>query len=91
MKQHLDTKNTFAFETNLSDEETWKFLKGVKSTGYIIHLIFLSTDHLLLLHNRIQERMLRGDHYVRPDIVEERYYVGLKLLGHYFKLPDVVH
>lgn len=90
VQEHLDAKTTFGIETNLADEETWKFLKGAKKIGYRIHLFFLSTDDLQLLHKRIKERALRGEHFVRQDIVEERYYVGLKLLSHYFKVPDVI-
>ena len=74
VKEHLDRRENFAIETNLSDEETWKFLIGVQKTGYQLHLVFLSTDDLQLLHNRIEERFLRGEHFVRADIVEERYY-----------------
>lgn len=90
VKEHLDNRVTFAIETNLADEETWKFLIGVQKSGYLLHLVFLSTGNLQLLHNRIQERSLRGEHYVRPDIVEERYYTGLKLLRHYIPFPDMV-
>ncbi len=90
VQEHLDAKNSFAIETNLADEETWKFLKGVKNMGYRIHLYFLTTDDLQLLHQRIKERTLRGEHFVRQDIVEERYYVSLKLLSHYFKVPDII-
>src|SRR5437867_2525651 len=75
VQQHLDKKATFAIETNLSDEETWKFLAAVKKLGYKLHLVYLSTDDLELLNNRIYERSLRGEHFVRPDIVEERYFL----------------
>ena len=43
-----------------------------------------------MLNSRIAERVLLGDHYVRPDIVEQRYITGLKLLDHYFAYPDVL-
>jgi hypothetical protein len=41
-----------------------------------------------LLNARIDQRVLAGEHYVRPDIVEERYINSLHLLNHYFKIPD---
>jgi predicted ABC-type ATPase len=88
--EHLEKRAAFAIETNLSDEETWKFLLGVQKSGYRLHLVFLSTDDLQVLHDRIKERTLRGEHFVRPDIVEERYYTGLRLLKHYLPVPDVV-
>lgn len=90
VQEQVDAKKSFAIETNLADEETWKFLKGVKVLGYKIHLYFLSTDDIEILHQRINERTLRGEHFVRPDVVEERYYVSLKLLRHYFFVPDVI-
>ncbi len=36
----------------------------------------------------IDQRVLAGEHYVRPDVVEERYVNSLHLLNHYFKIPD---
>ena len=90
VQQHLGKRVTFAIETNLSDEETWKFLKGVKKLGYQLHLVYLSTDNLELLNSRIYERSLRGEHFVRPDIVEERYFLSLKLLNYYYKIPNVI-
>lgn len=90
VQEHFQNKDTFAIETNLSDEETWKFLIGVQKTGFQLHLVFLSTDKLQTLNDRIEERVLRGEHYVRPDIVEVRYYTGLRLLKHYITFPDVV-
>lgn len=90
LQKYLEAKTSFAIETNLADEETWKFLKGIKAIGYRVHLAYLSTDDLSLLHRRIKERALRGEHFVRPDIVEERYFTGLKLLHHYIGIPDAV-
>jgi predicted ABC-type ATPase len=55
VKEHLDRGTTFAIETNLSDEETWKFLTGLQKSGYKLHLAFLSTDDLQLLNSRIEE------------------------------------
>jgi len=43
-----------------------------------------------LLNARIDQRVLAGEHYVRPDIVEERYINSLNLLNHYFKIPDQI-
>lgn len=59
-----------------------------QKTGYQIHLIYISTDSLEVLNSRIAERTLLGDHYVRPDIVRQRYEISLKLLNHYFSKPD---
>ena len=44
--QHLENKASFAIETNLIDEDTWKFLAGAKKLGYRLHFLYLSTDYL---------------------------------------------
>lgn len=91
IKSYTEDKISFAMETNLATEETWKFLIDVKNSGYMIYLIFLSADNIELLYKRIEERHLRGEHFVFHHIVEERYVVGLRLLNHYFKVPQIIH
>jgi len=90
ISEYLDQKISFAIETNLSDTDTCKFLIETQKTGYNINVIYLSTDNLQLLNARIDQRVLAGEHYVRPDIVEERYINSLNLLNHYFKTPDQI-
>ena len=87
---HLQERRSFVIETNLADVETWKFLIKVQQLGYELNVKYISTDKLELLNDRIAERVLLGDHFVRPDIVEQRYIAGLKLLDHYFDYPDIL-
>ncbi len=87
---HMENGVSFAIETNLADVDTWKFLSAIRQHGYQVHLRYVSTDHIELLNTRIESRVLEGGHYVRPDIVEERYLNGLNLLSHYFKVPDTI-
>jgi predicted ABC-type ATPase len=88
--EHLKEMRSFAIETNLADVETWKFLIKVQQLGYELNIKFISTDKIELLNDRIAERVKLGDHFVRADIVEQRYLAGLKLLDHYFEYPDVL-
>lgn len=88
MEEQRKMQHSFAIETNLSDIETWKFLMEVQKTGYKLHIMYMSADNLDVLNNRINKRTLLGDHFVNPDIVEERYVTGLKLLNYYFNKPD---
>ena len=79
MNEYLDKRTSIGFETNLSDRETWKFLLKVQEIGYQLHIIYVSTSSLEALNARISNRVKEGGHYVRPDIVEERYMSGLRL------------
>ena len=88
MEEQRRLQNSFAIETNLADTETWKFLVEIQTSGYEVQVLYISTNNIEILNKRINERTLRGEHYVKPDIVEERYVTGLKLLNHYFSKPD---
>jgi predicted ABC-type ATPase len=88
MNEYLEQKKSFAIETNLADVDTWKFLIETQKQGFTLNIIYLSTDSLDLLNDRIDARVLAGEHYIRPDVVEERYLNGLNLLNHYFEKSD---
>lgn len=90
MNEYLEKRASFCVETNLADTETWKFLIETQKLGYTIILIYLSTDDVQILNERIERRALAGEHYVRPDIVQQRYVDSLKLLNHYFRIPDYI-
>jgi predicted ABC-type ATPase len=86
----LRERTSFGMETNLADVETWKAFLQIQESGYQLYVLYLSTNDLDLLNTRIQARHQQGGHFVRPDIVEERYLSGLKLLNHYLTRPDKV-
>lgn len=88
--KQLDARHSFSMETNLCDNDTWRFFLLIRNSGYRFHLIFLSTDDLNLLDRRISERTYHGDHFVRPDIVRQRYDNGFTLLAYYFAEPDEI-
>lgn len=88
--EFMASNQSFAIETNLADDDTWKFLIESQKKGYLINLIYISTSELEVLNNRIKARAEAGEHFVRPDIVKERYYRSLKLLKHYFKVPNIL-
>ena len=88
MEEQRKLNNSFAIETNLADVDTWKFLLEIQKSGYTVHVLYMSTDNLDVLNQRIKERVQLGDHFVNPSIVEERYVTGLKLLNYYFSKPD---
>jgi predicted ABC-type ATPase len=88
MEEQRELNNSFSIETNLADIDTWKFLLEMQKTGYELHVLYMSTDSLDVLNQRIKERVQLGDHFVNPFVVEERYVTSLKLLNHYFSKPD---
>lgn len=88
---HIKAKATYGFETNLNDVETWKFIEKHKVLGYEINMNFFTVDKLDTLNERIKLRVAAGGHFVRPDIVEERYLAAHNLLEHYINIPHTLN
>ena len=88
MKKYISAEESFAFENNLHEAKTYQWLEEMQKKGYRIELYYIGVNNLQITTKRIQERVKRGEHHVPPDEVFARYENGLKLLRHYFSLPD---
>lgn len=88
MKKYIAAGESFAFENNLHEAKTFQWLEEMQNKGYRIELYYIGVNNLQITTKRIQERVKRGEHHVPPDEVFARYENGLKLLRHYFSLPD---
>lgn len=88
MNQYILKRENFAIETNLADNETWQFLKGLQGLGYILNLHFFGASDVNMCIDRVKNRVFHGGHFVRPDIVRWRYENGLKLLQINKNIPD---
>ena len=53
-------------------------------------LLIAKNSALLLTDYSISERYRQGEHFVKPEVVMERYVNGLNLLNHYFNRPDIL-
>ncbi|HEY6902325.1 MAG TPA: hypothetical protein VI233_16830 [Puia sp.] len=62
----------------------------MQKKGYRIELYYIGVNNLLITTKRIQERVKRGEHHVPPNEVFARYESGLKLMRHYFHMPDKI-
>ena len=88
MNALIAERQDFAIETNLADQDTWQFLKGLQSLGYLVRLYFFGVSDVDICINRVFNRVPQGGHFVHPDIVKMRYEAGLKLLRQHKHIPD---
>lgn len=86
--EKISKRETFGFETNLSDLETYKTLMAVQNTGYKVVIYFLAIDDVETCVDRVMLRVQQGGHFVNPEIVRQRYTNGLALIKHYRYFPD---
>ncbi|MCU0346539.1 MAG: hypothetical protein MUC59_06335 [Saprospiraceae bacterium] len=88
MNEFIAINADFAIETNLADQETWLFLKGLKASGYSIHLDFFCVSDVETCVNRVFNRVFQGGHFVQPEIVRLRYEAALRLLKLFKEVPN---
>lgn len=80
MDQLLTEGIDFAFETTLASRSYVQFIKKAKQRGYKVTLLFFWLESPDMARDRVAMRVLKGGHHIPPDVVERRYYRGLKNL-----------
>jgi predicted ABC-type ATPase len=89
LKELLETRKSFAFETTAAGTNYIKYLREAKERGYQVGLVFLWVSSPAQAIERVRNRVILGGHHVPPETVRRRYYAGLKnLLEHYLPLAD---
>ena len=92
MLERLDeliSKNTsLALETTLSGHTYLKLITAVKSKGYTVVLFFVYLSSFELASNRVAVRVSKGGHHIPPEVVERRYFKGLKNFKDYSEAAD---
>lgn len=80
INQLLGENESFAFETTLSTKSYRNKIAEAKKNGYTITLLFFWLQSVELARERVKTRVIEGGHNIDPDIIERRYYRGIKNL-----------
>jgi predicted ABC-type ATPase len=84
MLERLDTlvqeRADFAFETTLAARSFAHFLRGCKSQGYTINLIYFWLQTPELAIERVHRRVESGGHNIPAEVIRRRYERGRKNL-----------
>ena len=67
----------FAFETTLASRTFAPWIKELKQTGYIFHLVFLWLPSEEFAIARVAERVRMGGHNVPEETISRRYNKGM--------------
>ena len=76
----VNEKVDFAFETTLSSRTLVNIIKKCRDLGYKIHLVFFWLNSYKTAINRVNSRVKEGGHSIPADVIERRYYRGIKNL-----------
>lgn len=76
----LANNESFAFETTLSTRSYKTKIIDAKKNGYTTTLLFFWLQNVELAKERVKTRVSEGGHNIAPQIIERRYYAGIKNL-----------
>jgi predicted ABC-type ATPase len=89
LKELLEAKKNFAFETTGAGTNYIRHLKQAQEIGYEIFLLFLWLPSPDLAVERVANRVKQGGHHIPEDTIRRRYFLGLKnLIKYYLPLVD---
>jgi predicted ABC-type ATPase len=71
-------KADFGFETTLASRSFAPWLRGLKASGYVLHLLYLWLPSADMAVMRVQQRVRLGGHNVPEETVRRRYRRGLR-------------
>lgn len=86
----LDHGLSFGFETVGSTQEKIDILKKASAKGYVIEILFVTTESPELCSMRVQKRAERGGHDVERSKIFSRYARTMGLLKDYVNVADVM-
>lgn len=90
INNHVQRKESFAFESNLVSNYSFDIVQDLSAKGYQTYLYYIGASDLKILNARIDQRVSEGLHYVSPAEVKQRYEEALKKLPSNLKHFDKV-
>lgn len=89
-QEAIISRSSFSFETNYNSHEVLKTIDEFKKAGFSIELIFIVLETPEIAIDRVNDRVLKGGHYVDEETIRRRFYDGLDLLDSTFSRFDMV-
>ena len=80
IKELLEQNENFAFETTLATRSYKNKIHEAKLKNYNVTLVFFWLKNPDLAKERVKTRVMEGGHTIAEDVIERRYYNGIKNL-----------
>ena len=79
----------FAFETTLATRSYVSLVKKAQQKGYTVTLLYFWLNSPQMAMDRVAARVSKGGHNIPADVIERRYYRGIKnLIDLYIPICD---
>lgn len=76
----LQNNESFAFETTLATKSYKNKVIEARKKGYTTTLLFFWLQNVDLAEERVKTRVKEGGHNIEPEVIERRFFKGIKNL-----------
>lgn len=80
IEELLNAEESFSIETTLATKSYVNLVKRAHEKGYVVHVLFFWLDSVELAKMRVADRVANGGHNIPTDVIERRYYLGIRNL-----------
>lgn len=80
MKEHIERRQSFAFETTLAGIGYAQEIPRWQKLGYSVELLFLALPSAEIAMERVNIRVQQGGHSIPRDVIRRRFDSGVKNL-----------
>jgi predicted ABC-type ATPase len=80
IREHVDERRDFAFETTLAGRGYLRLIKQLRETGWRVELLYLALPSVELSRRRVAERVAHGGHVVADADITRRFPRSLRNL-----------
>lgn len=77
---------SFSIETTLATKSYVNLVRRAHKQGYNVKLLFFWLESPEMAKLRVAERVAKGGHNIPEDVIERRYYAGIRNLFNLFNL-----
>lgn len=87
-QQAIKDRVSFATETVMSTTSKIDFMREAKANGYVVKLLYITTQDPNINIGRVHDRVEKGGHPVAPDKIKVRYGRAMGLLAEAIQTAD---
>jgi predicted ABC-type ATPase len=89
VEELLARGETFALETTLATKMYQQKIRAAQQQGYTVTLLYFWLSSPALAQERVKTRVAEGGHFIAPEVIDRRYWLGIKyLFANYLPLVD---
>jgi len=89
VEELLGRGETFALETTLATKIYQQKIRAAQQRGYTVILLYFWLNSPALAQERVKTRVLEGGHYIAPEVIDRRYWLGIeRLFANYLPLVN---